>query len=291
MAKRDERSGAGSGGKKASTGAQPKLSAKPGGQFVTVGETLFPLSSPADVVRLARMGELTRIAQGHLLNARSSRSHCLVHVHLTQRTGGKVTHQQLLFVDLAGSERIETTGVQGTGRAQASAINSLLTVLGKVIRALGDHDLHVPYRDSTLTMLLRSSFGGRSCTAVVVNVASDPEHAPETVCSLEFGKRMAVVRPSVTVAVGHDIHDEQASLEAELEQVRAELNQLEAKGLGGRFGSVGAPSEQRAFEQNVVRVAAQEDRIQAARVELAEAGAKPGGRRTPGSSRGCRMPS
>ena len=70
-----------------------------------MGETLQPLRSAADVARLARTIELTRTAVGHLLNARSSRSHCLVHLHLTEQVaGGGVARRQLLFVDLAGSD-------------------------------------------------------------------------------------------------------------------------------------------------------------------------------------------
>ena len=107
------------------------------------------------------------MATGHALNARSSRSHCLVHLHLVQRSGTTVSKRQLLFVDLAGSERTARTGVEGAAKQQATAINGSLTVLGKVIRALGARAAHVPYRDSTLTMLLRSAFGGRSKTAVV----------------------------------------------------------------------------------------------------------------------------
>jgi len=136
-------------------------------QFATVGETLVALKTPSDVARLARTVEVTRVATGHALNARSSRSHCLVHLHLVQRSGTTVSKRQLLFVDLAGSERTARTGVEGAAKQQAMAINGSLTVLGKVIRALGARAAHVPYRDSTLTMLLRSAFGGRSKTAVV----------------------------------------------------------------------------------------------------------------------------
>ena len=63
----------------APTGAQADVS------FATVGETRVHLRSPGDVARLARTVELTRTALGHNLNARSSRSHCLVHLHLTER--------------------------------------------------------------------------------------------------------------------------------------------------------------------------------------------------------------
>ena len=50
---------------------------------------------------------------------------------------------------------------------QATSINTSLTALGRVIKALGARKgEHVPYRDAVLTMLLRDSFGGKSCTSV-----------------------------------------------------------------------------------------------------------------------------
>ena len=49
-----------------------------------------------------------------------------------------------------------------------------------MIAALNKGAQHVPYRDSTLTLLLRSSLEGRSCTSVVINVASEAEHAEES---------------------------------------------------------------------------------------------------------------
>jgi len=225
--------------------------------FATVGETLQPLRSAADVARLARTIEHTRTAVAHLLNARSSRSHCLVHLHLTEAVaGGGVSRRQLLFVDLAGSERILKTGAEGVAaqqvltplpsppsqhppRAYAYAPSSLarhllvtpafglrhvprrspstrrsprwgrwlclhplrtvsppdhrcfhlssplsahlsppllptsppisplptsprISPLEQVVRAVGARQAHVPYRDSTLTQLLRSSLSGAS---------------------------------------------------------------------------------------------------------------------------------
>ena len=55
-------------------------------------------------------------------------------------------------------------------------------------------------------MLLRSSFGGQggSKTAVVINVATEGGNADETVCSLQFGQRMAMVENHATVVVGSD---------------------------------------------------------------------------------------
>ena len=170
--------------------------------FATVGEKLLPLTTPVEVARLALTVELTRTAAGHALNARSSRSHCLVHLYHVERHQGRVTKQQLLFVDLAGSERILKSGVEGVAATQAMAINGSLTALGKVIRALGSGASHVPFRDSMLTMLLRGALDGRAAASVVVNVASEPQHYDETLCSLEFGERMAGVKTAPTKVTG-----------------------------------------------------------------------------------------
>jgi hypothetical protein len=64
--------------------------AEAGGEesFATVGERRVLVSTPEDVARLARTIELTRTAVGHLLNARSSRSHCLVDLHVAERVVG-----------------------------------------------------------------------------------------------------------------------------------------------------------------------------------------------------------
>ena len=135
-------------------------------QFSTVGEKLTPLQSAGDVARFARTVEATRTAKSHLLNDRSSRSHCLVKVHVRSKGGGGTPRlSTFLFVDLAGSERVDRTGAEGDAFTEAQSINSSLSALGRVIKSLGTArgkgGAHVPYRDATLTMLLRDSFGGK----------------------------------------------------------------------------------------------------------------------------------
>ena len=98
-------------------------------EFHTNGEERWPLKSPKDIACLARTVEATRVAQGHLLNARSSRSHCLVRLHLTRNTGDTKKEQQFMFVDLAGSERIGKSGVTG---------------VGEISGTFSCHSIHVP---------------------------------------------------------------------------------------------------------------------------------------------------
>lgn len=192
-----------------------KRAEKEVGSFATVGETLWPIAAPNDVAKLARHVEASRSAHSHKLNDRSSRSHCLLRLHVASgggRGGGLLVQKQFLFVDLAGSERTQKSGVSGQRLAEATQINNSLTVLGRVIRGLGGGGgggEHLPYRDSTLTMLLRSSFESdckAGCfTCVVINVASEPEHAEETACSLQFGERMTAVRNVATLVAGTDV--------------------------------------------------------------------------------------
>jgi hypothetical protein len=230
--------------------------AKPAdGEFETVGETMRKLESAADVAKLARLIEGERCAASHELNERSSRSHCLLRVVLTLMNAGRVSKRQFLFVDLAGSERINKSKVSGTRQQEALNINTSLSALARVIKMLGQSSGkpgggHVPFRDSTLTKLLRSSFAGKSCTNVVVNVSGDPAHADETVASLRFGARLATVRTSAVVEQSKDAAQEYAEAEMAILAVKAELAAMTERGLGGGFGDDVPQSERTTFWEN-----------------------------------------
>ena len=195
---------------------------------------------------------------------------------------GKLIQKQFLFVDLAGSERTKKSGVSGQRHAEATQINSSLTVLGRVIRGLGTSgssssrgSSHVPYRDSTLTMLLRSSFesGSKagSFTSVVINVASEPEHHEETECSLQFGARMASVRNVAAKVVGTDVGRERARISAAAEVLRPKLREMEAAGVGGGIVR-GAPTvEREMLEANMKKLRNARRRCNRLQVEITEA--------------------
>ena len=255
--------GVGAGATKARAGAPEEY-------FATIGETRVLLMEPSDVARLARTIELTRTAVGHLLNARSSRSHCLVHLHLTEEVGGAIMKRQLLFVDLAGSERILRSGAEGVAAAQAVAINSSLTALGKVVRAVGQRQTHVPYRDSTLTQLLRSSLSGQSCTSVVIAVASDAAHIDESKCSLEFGQRMGAVRTKAAIVVGADAAEHEVDTESELARALAKLAEMEREGYAEKFGKAAMPGDIKDFRKRQQRIEESEADVAGWKASLAE---------------------
>ena len=255
-------------------------------QFTTVGESLQRLETAEDVARFALLVEGSRTSVGHALNDRSSRSHCLINVHvsLCLSMGTKeMVRRKLLIVDLAGSERIAKTGVEGVARHQATSINGSLTVLGKVIRALSLSQRHVPYRDSTLTMLLRKSLDdAMASTVFVINVAPDTDHSEETTCSLEFGKNLAKVKQQqgikgvggTCISIGIEASSEtETELEALLDQLqvaKAKLAQAEARGQGEQFDPTAPEGEVQVLKKNLKRVQEEKAKVKVAKFELAE---------------------
>ena len=105
----------------------------------------------------------------------------------------RVLKGKLLLVDLAGCERVGKSGAEGTTLDEAIAINLHLHALGKCIAALALNSadsnstniektndgssnispthVHVPYRESKLTRLLKDSLGGTAMTSLIVTVA------------------------------------------------------------------------------------------------------------------------
>ena len=147
------------------------------GVFVK-GLTSVRVESIEQVYQLIDKAMIRRTTGSTRMNERSSRSHsiCTLTVTMQSKVLGKadgtrissgVTTAKLTLVDLAGSERIKETGVVGLQKQESININKDLFVLGKVVSALseqlkrGKGKIHVPYRDSKLTRLLRDSLGGK----------------------------------------------------------------------------------------------------------------------------------
>ena len=103
------------------------------------------------------------------LNAHSSRSHLVVVYALCTKGGAR--RGQIALVDLAGSERLHRTEASGERLQEAVSINKSLSALEQVMLALqgkqqqGSSSVHVPYRNSKLTLLLSDALGARGSSA------------------------------------------------------------------------------------------------------------------------------
>lgn len=93
-------------------------------------------------------------------------------------------------MDLAGSERLSKSEAEGERLKEATNINLSLTTLGKVLNSLSAKCTHVPYRDSKLTHLLKSSIGGDAKTLMIVQVSPNPSDIQESLSTLAFGSRV-----------------------------------------------------------------------------------------------------
>ncbi|RYG55447.1 hypothetical protein EON66_05280 [archaeon] len=115
--------------------------------------TFVVIDSAAAMETVMSEGNAHRSVGSTLMNAESSRSHCIfsVIIEASESKDGRelITRGKLNLVDLAGSERISKTGASGTRMKEGIKINLSLTALGNVISALVDgKSKHIPYRDS-----------------------------------------------------------------------------------------------------------------------------------------------
>lgn len=187
------------------------------------GLTRKRITSLKQVMKYIERGNIERHTRATNFNQRSSRSHAILSLSLTQTQLGSnhdtgepgrfvgCTTSKLYLVDLAGSERAAAHGAVGIQLQEANKINNSLTVLGRVIDALADKGTQTsggvrypfcPYRDSTLTWLLMDCFGGNSMTRMVATVSPHRDHYEETSQTLRYASRAK--RIVATVSVNED---------------------------------------------------------------------------------------
>ncbi|KAK2956438.1 putative Kinesin heavy chain [Blattamonas nauphoetae] len=192
------------------------------------GITWRDCKASVDFLDMLALGDANRKTAATGMNDRSSRSHTIFMVKVTQRNRETdSTKTGLMYlVDLAGSEKIGQTGAEGQQLEEAKKINLSLTSLGNVIKALTDPAAkHVPYRDSKLTRLLQETFGGNSRTVLVINSSGSSTNAFETQSTLEFGKRAKEVKNKVIV--NQELSN--AELKAMLNKAKSEIETLKKK--------------------------------------------------------------
>jgi len=159
-------------------------------------------SCEEDALNLLFVGDINRAVAETPMNVASSRSHCVFTVVVDRREVGSevVRRGKLHLVDLAGSERVAKTGLSETFTLrEAKHINLSLHALEKVVVALQEKDPHVPYRDSTMTMLLKDSLGGNCRTAMVATVNPEVDHVFESISTCRFALRIASVTNQLMV--------------------------------------------------------------------------------------------
>ncbi|CBZ54504.1 putative kinesin motor domain-containing protein [Neospora caninum Liverpool] len=148
------------------------------GNLILRGLSVNPAPTEEEALHLLFLGDTNRIVAETPLNDSSTRSHCIFIIWIEAREPGSsvIRRSKLHLVDLAGSERVKQSGVNpgDTVFREACSINLALHYLEQVIVALHERAqgrrVHVPYRNSMMTSVLRDSLGGNCQTVMVATI-------------------------------------------------------------------------------------------------------------------------
>jgi kinesin family protein C2/C3 len=197
------------------------------GDTVVHGLTAVEVTSLDDVrnvwgeciaLRAARLAE-----QGVDVDEYEAASHVIstLKVVSTNVTTGIASVGKIQFVDLAGADLVKRKASISTKKPTNTAADGLLAGVGnnndwkfankslatlsEVVNARCQFMRSVPYRNSTLTHLLRDSLEADTKVIMLVCVSSNPKDMQETACSLRFGARMR--RVTIGKATKHTLNN------------------------------------------------------------------------------------
>ena len=139
-----------------------------------------------------------RTTHNTVTNETSSRSHAICNIIIKEKNSKEFG--KLSLVDLAGSERAEETQSNNRiRRAEGAEINKSLLALKECIRALqarktsGNNEIHVPFRASKLTHVLRDSFVSKSDKSRIIMISCiNPSyiHSNHSINTLRYSDRL-----------------------------------------------------------------------------------------------------
>ena len=160
------------------------------------------VNSPDELKKIIDFANTVRTTHNTVTNETSSRSHAICNFIIkdAKSKNSDDTFAKLTLVDLAGSERATETQCNNKSRlAEGAEINKSLLALKECIRALdarkqsGNSELHVPFRNSKLTLVLRDSFIAKSQTCKIIMISCvSPGYtsANHTINTLRYADRL-----------------------------------------------------------------------------------------------------
>ncbi|XP_062198425.1 kinesin-like protein KIN-13A [Phragmites australis] len=176
-------------------------------QVCIVGLQEFEVSDVQVVKEYIEKGNAARSTGTTGANEESSRSHAILqlavkkHIPITdtwrQRDRDAIEAKntklvgKMSFIDLAGSERgADTTDNDKQTRIEGAEINKSLLALKECIRALDNDQIHIPFRGSKLTEVLRDSFVGNSRTVMISCISPSSGSCEHTLNTLRYADRV-----------------------------------------------------------------------------------------------------
>uniref|UniRef100_A0A452Y0S9 Kinesin-like protein n=1 Tax=Aegilops tauschii subsp. strangulata TaxID=200361 RepID=A0A452Y0S9_AEGTS len=176
-------------------------------QVCIVGLQEFEVSDVQVVREYIERGNAARSTGSTGANEESSRSHAILQLAVKKHIIVTETRRQrdrdaneakntkavgkISFIDLAGSERgADTTDNDRQTRIEGAEINKSLLALKECIRALDNDQIHIPFRGSKLTEVLRDSFVGNSRTVMISCISPNAGSCEHTLNTLRYADRV-----------------------------------------------------------------------------------------------------
>ncbi|KAL5013073.1 hypothetical protein ScPMuIL_011624 [Solemya velum] len=213
------------------------------------GLSTFVVNSFEDIEGWITLGNKNRATAATGMNDKSSRSHSVFTLVLTQTKTEAIEGQQhdhaitskINLVDLAGSERQSQAQTSGERLREGANINKSLMTLGKVISLLSEQStgggkrkkIYIPYRDSVLTWLLKESLGGNSKTAMIATISPAHHHTEESLSTLRYpylNRQTGFQDARSIVNTAHVNEDPKSKI---IRELRCEIERLRLQGGGG----------------------------------------------------------
>ena len=220
------------------------------GNFHFKNLSMQAVTSEEDALNLLFLGDTNRAIAATEMNQNSTRSHCIFTIVMEKRMAGAdtVIRSKLNIVDLAGSERVSRTSSVGQTLKEAKYINSSLFFLEMVIVALHEKDsrdnVHIPYRNSMMTSVLRDSLGGNCKTTMIATISPEAQYTDESVSTCHFAQRVALVKNSASVNEVVDPELVIQRLRNEVKRLRDEVEFLSGKSNDDEGGGEEKPNRE-----------------------------------------------
>ncbi|QLQ80112.1 hypothetical protein HG537_0D01120 [Torulaspora globosa] len=184
-----------------------------------------------------------------------SRASVIIKLSINQRNNDEETVKvsTLQMIDLASSDKVDKASDPSLGTETVRKMNISMDAIDNVARSLAGSKLavsnprppssshQIPYKDSTLTQLLREVIGGNYRTTVLLTCSTKMEDEGETLQSLNFGANMRLIKNSmcqnksgfntkkILDLVTKDFSIERANYISRIEQLQNEMTLIREK--------------------------------------------------------------
>ncbi|OMJ88004.1 hypothetical protein SteCoe_10160 [Stentor coeruleus] len=247
--------------------------------FYVRGASEHVVGSLEEILKFIEKGEANRKYAATAMNHHSSRSHTIFKLNVTSvqiennESNSITTESMLNFVDLAGSERVSSLNPDISFEAkhkqnkskenletllnEGKHINTSLFYLCQVINKLSEKtsnssDSHIPYRNSNLTKILRSSLGGNSLTCIICTAVPTLTQFEMSLSTLRFGGIAKTITNNVEANVKNNNNTELLQgYQKDLETLRKELENAQQ---GGKAKVEEALGVRKKLEERIARL-------------------------------------